>query len=417
MNTAFEILIDNSNSMGNGEGYLENFEKYLLPDGTTRMELVKKILIQDVLPTIDYSSKISVRTFHSSENNSTLIEPIIYESGKGQDLAKQIENLPIPYKTGGTPITGALLNSIGRLKILENVDRKIILITDGEETGDRDYRTVVDNAFKKSGINCNIYIVGISLTKEAQVKARSLGNKTNGGYFHIENIDYERENIQKKLNPLKKTIVSDSISKLGKSDIIADEILFKNSDDSHKIEIIQKRLSENTSLLNLISKQISILNSDLTETKIKENFDNDDVSIIENKELNEKIRSTSEKYLNDILKIKYGENLVWKNINGESGESYDFEIIDSITGDLEYLIECKATSGNDKIFYLTKNEWSLFLKNKNKYQIYLISQALNNPIVTKIENLMDWILQEKVVPYSFKNKKQKGERITFTIIE
>lgn len=66
---------------------------------------------------------------------------------------------------------------------------------------------------------------------------------------------------------------------------------------------------------------------------------------------------------------------------------------------------------------MTKKEWSLFLKNSTKYQIYFITDALQNPKATKIDNLMDCILSEKVVPYPLRNRKQKAERIIFTIME
>ena len=66
---------------------------------------------------------------------------------------------------------------------------------------------------------------------------------------------------------------------------------------------------------------------------------------------------------------------------------------------------------------MTKNEWSLFLKNSSKYQVYFISDALQDPKEIKIDNLMDWIMTEKIVPYPTRNRKQKAERIIFTIIE
>jgi hypothetical protein len=103
------------------------------------------------------------------------------------------------------------------------------------------------------------------------------------------------------------------------------------------------------------------------------------------------------------------------NENGESGNSYDFKVLDSIDNTIEYYIECKGTIGKEKIFYMTKNEWSLFLKNNSKYQLYFITDALQNPKIIKINNLMNWILTEKVVPYTLRNRKQKAERIIFTI--
>jgi len=75
MKTIIEILIDNSNSMGRCEG-LEHFEQFLLPDGSTRMKLVKKILINEIIPTLDYASKLVVRTFFSGKKGKPIITPI-----------------------------------------------------------------------------------------------------------------------------------------------------------------------------------------------------------------------------------------------------------------------------------------------------------------------------------------------------
>ena len=419
-----EILIDNSNSMGDCKGVLENYKDYLLPDGTTRMELAKKILLADIIPTIDYSSNITVSLFHSlefTEKPREVIQPIIHNGKNDEKLKTAINGIVIPHKTGGTPITDALLNCINRLKSFPNSDRKIILITDGEETGEKDYKIAAKNAIKISGIYCNIFIIGISLNPEARIKAESLVKETNGEYFHLETSNYNKATIQNKLIPLKSALIVNTVNKISsikKEEPIKENIIISHEKSTtEKITALEQNVSDNNKLLHLISKQVSLIQSGIYKKDEIDDFDDENVIVKENIELNEQVRKASEAYLFELLKKKFGERLHWLNEKGESGESYDFKVLDSFDNSVEYYIECKATIGREKVFYMTKKEWSLFLKNSTKYQIYFITDALQNPKATKIDNLMDCILSEKVVPYPLRNRKQKAERIIFTIME
>jgi len=63
METHFEILIDASGSMGYMKGSKEYENKYLLPDGSTRTELVKKILNNNIYPKLNFLNDIEVKTF------------------------------------------------------------------------------------------------------------------------------------------------------------------------------------------------------------------------------------------------------------------------------------------------------------------------------------------------------------------
>ena len=61
MDTVIEILIDISGSMGTMKGQGDMHEnKYLLPDGSTRISLAKKILVEEIMPTIDYAKEIII---------------------------------------------------------------------------------------------------------------------------------------------------------------------------------------------------------------------------------------------------------------------------------------------------------------------------------------------------------------------
>lgn len=105
-----------------------------------------------------------------------------------------------------------------------------------------------------------------------------------------------------------------------------------------------------------------------------------------------------------------------RNENGESFEECDFQINDT-NGEVEYYIECKATKNKKRQFLMTSKEWNLFLKKSKNYQIYFISEVLTKPIILKIDNLLDWILNGRIVPYSNHNFPLKAERIFLTILK
>lgn len=116
MRAIVEILIDNSNSMGPFQVEKNNGE-YLLPDGSTRMELAKKILSEDIIPILTYASKVVARKFHSigEEYNNLYSEEIYDGIFDLENLTNSISQIEIPENTGGTPISAALEQSIKEL--------------------------------------------------------------------------------------------------------------------------------------------------------------------------------------------------------------------------------------------------------------------------------------------------------------
>ena len=86
-------------------------------------------------------------------------------------------------------------------------------------------------------------------------------------------------------------------------------------------------------------------------------------------------------------------------------------------GSVEYYIECKGTPKAKPTFYLTKSEWRLFLNNTKNYQIYFIKDSFEKPNHLFIDNLLDWILRGKIVPYLTEKSVVKEERVFLTHIE
>lgn len=448
--------------------------KYLLPDGSTRMSFAKGILCHEVLPTFDYASKITVRKFHSNDkDNHKLVIETIYDSSFDNEILTQIvDEIPDPIGTGGTPITDAITYSINALSKYSEADRKIILVTDGEETGKGDYNKAAKEAIELHGIPCNVFIIGIALTQEADIKAKGLAIATGGSYINLNAKNYDKNSLQNILRPLKNAAVSisiennirpissstpiiqsaisnitkplqpvivasqdsnikssdpslvDDIAEIKPTDKLTEPVLIANNEEANthninsqkaneQIKAFSEQIEQNTTAIKLLSKQLVMVSEEIKNIK---NTDDDIEPVInENSELNENVRLASESYLFEKLKHKFGNRLNWLNEQGEKGSSHDFEVLDTLDNSIEYYIECKGSMYAEKTFYLTKKEWSLFLANTKNYQIFFISNALSSPEITKIDNFMDWILRGKVVPFASKNIKLKAERIIFTI--
>lgn len=480
MKTIVEILIDNSNSMGPFE-LQEDKKEYLLPDGSTRMSLAKTILVEEILPLIDYAAKVTVRLFHSNTVDKVQIPKIepIYETHFDLEILSQIiKEIPDPVNTGGTPITAAVQVSIDALAKYSEDDRKIILVTDGQETDGGDYKITAEAALKQYGIPCKIFIIGIAQSDEAEAKSKALAKTTEGSYIGLRAKVYNKENLQSILRPLKKDVIGSSIEttttipvkpvpptapvaqqsipsqlitprqpiiptvqttsnpqivqltspSVPTNPVVPTAEAKEELEDESKIidqgnevsnDVIVERLEQNTTAIKLISKQLDNLSEELKDLKNNKASENEDEEpiVTENAELNERVRLASESFLFDKLKQKFGERIKWLNEKGESGKSHDFEVLDVLDDTIEYFIECKGSMYSDKIFYLTKHEWHFFLENTKNYQLFFVSNALVSPELTKIDNFKDWLMKGKVVPYASKNIRLKAERIQFAIIE
>lgn len=473
MKTIIEILIDNSRSMGPFKAH--NNYNCLMPDGSSRMSFAKLILRNEIISTFDYASKITIRKFHSNyKDNNKFVAEVIYDKDFNFEAISQIiKEIPDPIDTGGTPITAAIEESIEALSKYSDDDRKIILVTDGEENKRGDYKQAAEKALALYGIKCNIFIVGIALTSEAETKARNLAKDTGGQYVNLKAKTYDKAYLQNTLYSFKVAAVAEStqnainslnsepkvspnltLSKTNtsvpiqnnttpnyqhtttianttedfeiesqvecKTPLISKENLeFKEFQEGQdKMENFSLSLEKNTEIIKLFSKQLELITQEVQNLKkvTSDELDDQEPIITENSELNEKIRHTSEGFLFEKLRSKYGNKVKWLNVEGESFNNHDFEVFeDTNNNSIEYYIECKGSVHSEKVFYMTKNEWHFFLQNTKNYQLYFVSSVLSSPQLIKIGNLFDWLLSGKVVPFALKNTKLKAERIVFTI--
>lgn len=390
--TIIEILIDSSGSMGYMKGAGEDENKYLI-DGQTRMCLVKKLLIEEVIPTIDYSSRIVVRTFrvdvvsHGEEIEQTDTQIVtifdgLYEKTKIVDVINSLQDPP----WGGTPITAAINTAIENLKQYPNSDRKIILLTDGEENGGGNYIEAAIKAEQMDGIPCKIFIIGVALNEDAEKKSKTIAN---GGYYNIKSKSFIDDELRSILAPLKFAVLKDSIQNL------------------------QRTLEIGTDSLNINSlPKINPMDKCQTEERREIDF----TTLTNDIEYNQEIGLKSEFFLYKYLCERYGnKNIIWLNQQAESYKDHDFELLDE-NGELSRIIECKGTIGRKPTFYLTVEEWNCFLANKDIYQIYRIFNVDGEANVFSIENLFDSLFTGKVVPYLLNPEVLKERRIYLTIL-
>ncbi len=436
--TIIEILIDHSGSMGFMKGAgVEHENKYLI-GGQTRMSLVKKILIEQIIPTIDYTNKIFIRTFRFNNKKvgdkfvEELFVPLIYEgSFDKQKIQATISNIPDP-PAGGTPITGAINIAVANLEKYENCDRKIILVTDGEENGGGDYIEASKKAMKLKGIPCKTFIIGIAQDEQSEKKAIAIAT---GGYFNIKTNTTSTNDLQKVLIPLKKAVLQNTIQNIQKATNNANPqpIIQQNKTAEivkEKIEILksEKAIEANNQLTDFENKlKQQILNSEKLLTELANIKDTlrlntlldtgiDATTLTIDSDYSESIRKTSETYLYSLLCDKFGsERVKWLNQTVESFSNHDFEIVDD-KGNVTNLIECKGTLKDKPTFYLTSSEWKFFTENKETYQIYRVFNVQGEMYAVCIENLLNALLNRQIVPYLLKPEILKEERVFLTLI-
>lgn len=419
--TIIEILIDHSGSMGFMKGEKEHEDKYLI-GGQTRLSLVKKILTEQVIPTIDYAHKIFIRTFRinssvvGGKRINELFIPLLYEgtfdNQKIQSIITSIQDPP----GGGTPITNAINIAVSNLEKYENCDRKIILITDGEENGGGDYIEASKKAMQLKGIPCKTFIIGIAQDEQSEKKAIAIAT---GGYSNIKTNATSSNDLQKVLIPLKRAVLQNTIQNIQKAtdNINPQPIIQQNKTAEivkEKIEILKsEKAKETTNQLTDFENKLKqqILNSEKLLTELSNIKDTlrlntlldtgiDATTLTIDNDYSESIRKTSETFLYKSLCDKFGsEKVRWLNQAVESFSNHDFEIIDN-EGKIVSLIECKGTLKDKPTFYLTSSEWKFFTDNKDTYQIYRVFNVQGEMYVVCIDNLLKALLKRQVVPYN-----------------
>ena len=452
MNTHFEILIDASGSMGNMQGQgAEHENKYLLPDGSTRTDLVKKILINSILPKLSLIENITISTFRNEFDldkygNRIIVKNVykshpelvpIYSGKYNSELAalkiSKIEN-PEP---GGTPLFWAIAVAINQSK---SEKQNIIVLSDGGANDRVEFDSDILKIVEEKNKQCKIYFIGIDQNSEAETKSKNLAQQTNGFYTNIKVSNYDQNIFNSSLFELNTTITKNLLNeniKIEDSTLKEKPIaeLNRNSDietipisqdkltNIHSIENITEKkdidlksqIEDHTKSIKLITSQLSSI---VDEIKfIRKNSSEeylDEFNSIDDEVLNRAIGYKCEHYLNNNYLKEVWDNVYWLNEFNEQNKPYDFEVIDN---GIKLFIECKGSINKKDEFFLTKNEWQYYLKNRSNYRLFFV-QNINSgkPVIIEINDLLSMMENGKLLPCSSINRKLKADRIIFQII-
>lgn len=232
MKTVIEILIDISGSMGSP----------LPPENKRKIDLAKEILIDKILPLINYSDSVGIRLF-----------------GGKCGIIGQAENIPnasfqrlkdfvlhqIPEPNGDTPLALAIRTAVDNLKQERNADKIIYCITDGGETCGGDIIVEADYA-ARNDIKCRIDIIAIGeLDEKAKEQFAYITHKTGGKNINIGRKGTNKKVIEKELSPLNE-IGIDEIVDLIDNHYSKNKEIFKLYDSKTiKEYLLRKRLPIN----------------------------------------------------------------------------------------------------------------------------------------------------------------------------
>lgn len=448
--TLLEIIIDRSGSMGTEVG-----KKYLMPDGNTRMSIVRKWLSEDILPGLEIQEPVSVRIRlfagvggeKKNENGKphiwTLFDKNRFDLKELQDVVSKIPDPP----SGGSPIGFAVEETISYFSDYPDAIKILLLLTDGEENMEGDHLEALQKA-KDEGINYEVYYIKIDYDKKRDSLVKNVINEKLVGTFIPIRIPSKPDNYQPEKNRQRMKKLGKRISiqnkhqkssnfgtanqqnvkkKSGlKRPMTPDPKTHRNKEEksspSAEIEQFKVLMEELRTENNDLKAELSKLKQEIEDLKLAENTSKqevrgvEEVQIDEDSDLNELIGSTSEKLVFNLLTKQYPGRVKWMNEHGESYLPFDF-LIKGRFGGIKYYVECKGTTGSTKQILLTDSEWELMGKNKRKYRLCIVTNALETSL-TKIHPLIplwDYLSKGKAVPYSNKSEIVKAKRIRILV--
>ena len=459
MKEHYEILIDASGSMGYMKGD-DDENKYLLPDKSTRTDLVKKILINTLIPKLAFVNNLNILTFRreltlndKNEFIADVSKPFLkyiyndtFDENKIKTVISEIQN---PEK-GGTPIFGVVSSIIKKNKAEEI---KLIIISDGDANDEKEFDIALLQKINSLNLKCKIYFIGIDQDEEAQKKSKNLAETTGGKYVNLGIMNYEESVFDSMLFELNTSIINNALNEslrietslpnkpsdiviatektepiiATKENLITNEFVEKNEIENTEQEIeeykteiseptdLKSQVDENTKSLKLITSQLDSIVKEISFIRKGKTTDEDEFEANEDEERNRVIGYQCEKHINSVFLKNNWEKVNWLNENAEQSKPYDFEV--TVNG-INYYIECKGSTSNSKEFFLSKNEWLFYLANRKNYRLYFVLEInSHNPTIHRIEDLLKDMEEGKLIPCSNVNRKVKADRILFQIIK
>lgn len=184
MATVTAILVDFSGSMA------------------PKVDTVKKVLLEEVVPVMNYSERIGLSKFNTLQGKTLNVDEVLPLNKVSEaTLREKITDLGKP--DGGTPIAAAIKAAVEQLAEYKGLEKKIILLTDGEETAGGDYLEEARRA-QNDGIGCEIHIIGFELNNAASEKAEAIAEVSGGSFLNINSLS--DDSLSAKFSPFRKAI-------------------------------------------------------------------------------------------------------------------------------------------------------------------------------------------------------------------
>ena len=447
MQTVTQILVDFSGSMKG------------------KLEFAKRLLLEEVIPTLDYSAKIGVKTFRSENKLLKITETLPLSIVDKEQLTTAISGINSP--DGGTPIAAAIRDSLTALKRYPAFDKRIILVTDGEENEGGDYEAEARSAGEQ-GIHCQIHIIGIGLNAPQEKKAISISSLTKGSTCNIpysKDAVYDQPKVQTSLtgfknalkretnptytgaslssnrlqqpstpsynsspssgvapqhptSPIKSPITvspskppSDLTTVSQEENKTADKkeetlsVKYSIEKESNPVSVFESGLL--SSVLNSVLQRMEDLSNEVKELKLELKNSREEKS--SSQEQIKYRKTAANELVSSLLTKRYGDRV--ESLQ-EAQSDQIFKVLFEENGPVEYYVLSKISI--DGAFYLNKEEWRLFLNNTKNTQVYLQLPDGSQPQYVLIDNLLDWLLRGKVVPYLTKDINVEAGNVYFS---
>lgn len=163
MRTAIDFLIDISDNM------------------SKKLNIAQKAIKEEIIPLLDFSDSIGIRTFLSIAKSPIVINSIDLGATNRHDFTEKIDKLPIP--NAGSPIGYTVKQSLEFLNGVEADRKRIILVTAGVETDGGNYEFEVEKNLKVDNIQVNI--IGLGLSGFEEKTAQKTAEMSHGCFCNI----------------------------------------------------------------------------------------------------------------------------------------------------------------------------------------------------------------------------------------
>ncbi len=231
MKTVVEILIDVSGSMND-----------TILGGKRKIDFAKEILLDEILPLLNYPDTIGVRLFGGECGIIGNLENIPNDNfSKLKDFI--LNQIPEPY--GKTPLALAIRTAVENLQKDGDANKHIYCITDGGETCGGDFIKEADYA-NSIGIDCKISMVGIGeLDDNSKVQFAYIASRTGGKNINIGKKGTGKKDIKTQLQHLFELGIDDIVDLIDNKYYKNKEIFKRYEDQTIKDFLFGKKLPIN----------------------------------------------------------------------------------------------------------------------------------------------------------------------------